>query len=184
MRAFSSSTPTPRPSAFSCAPWRRQATVACAPARIQAVLTACLEEKALDLIVLDVGAARAGRARAAPGPAPADSRRTIFSRSWPSAAAPDADSRVKAMQAGAKEYMGRPLDAEEFLARVELASRDPLHEPQTERGQAGAGGAASPAHPRIAREPHGAARAPRPGGRTAGTTPAADIPAGWAGSAA
>ena len=84
-----------------------------------AVLNAWLEEKVLDLIVLDADA------REPEGLAllehlhqqlPPDDYLPVMAIG----AAADASSRVQAIQAGAKEYMGRPLDAEEFLARVNL----------------------------------------------------------------
>jgi putative two-component system response regulator len=83
-----------------------------------AVLTACLEDKALDLIVLDVG----GREREGLALLEEMRRQLPPDEFLPVVAigaAPDSSWRVKAMQAGAKEYMGRPLDAEEFLARVD-----------------------------------------------------------------
>ncbi len=81
------------------------------------MLTACLEEEALDLIVLDVGAREPeGLAllRDLHQQLPEDDFLPVVAIGG----APNADSRVKAMHAGAKDYMGRPLDAEEFLARV------------------------------------------------------------------
>jgi putative two-component system response regulator len=82
-----------------------------------AVLTACLEDQALDLIVLDVG----GREREGLALLE-DLRRQLppddFLPVMAIGTAPDSGSRVKAIQAGAKEYMVRPLDTEEFVARV------------------------------------------------------------------
>jgi putative two-component system response regulator len=83
-----------------------------------AVLTASLGDNSLDLIVLDVGEReREGLALLQ------DLRRQLppddFVPVVAIGTAPDPGSRIKAIQAGAKEYLGRPLDAEEFLARVE-----------------------------------------------------------------
>jgi DNA-binding response OmpR family regulator len=82
-----------------------------------AVLTNCLEDKALDLIVLDVSE------REPEGLALLqDLRRQIppddFLPVMAIGTGPEPTARIKAMQAGAKEYMRTPLDAEEFLARV------------------------------------------------------------------
>jgi putative two-component system response regulator len=84
----------------------------------KAVLTACLEEEALDLIVLDVGGREPeGLAllRDLQQQLPEDDFLPVVAIGG----APNANSRVKAIHAGAKEYMGRPLDSEEFLARVD-----------------------------------------------------------------
>jgi putative two-component system response regulator len=84
----------------------------------KAVLTACLEEQALDLIVLDVGGREPeGLAllRDLQQQLPEDDFLPVVAIGG----APNANSRVKAIHAGAKEYMGRPLDSEEFLARVD-----------------------------------------------------------------
>ena len=83
-----------------------------------AVFTACLEDKALDLIVLDVGGQETeGLALLE------DLRRQLppddFLPVIAIGTAPDPNTRVKAIQAGAKEYMGRPVDAEEFVTRVD-----------------------------------------------------------------
>jgi len=81
------------------------------------VLDAWLEENVHDLIVLDMGV------RESEGLAllerlhqqlPQDDFLPVIAIGTEA----DASSRVRAMQAGAKEYMGRPLDAEEFLAHV------------------------------------------------------------------
>ena len=82
-----------------------------------AVLTACLEDQAPDLIVLAVG----GREREGLALLE-DLRRQLppddFLPVMAIGTAPDSSSRAKAIRAGAKEYMGKPLEIEEFVARV------------------------------------------------------------------
>jgi putative two-component system response regulator len=80
-------------------------------------LGACLAAGDLDLIVLDMGLQEAeGLAlleEVRQQLSPDDFLPVIAIGS-----APDAGLGVKALQAGAREYMGRPVDAEEFLVRV------------------------------------------------------------------
>jgi putative two-component system response regulator len=82
-----------------------------------AILTACLEAKALDLIVLDIGSTEPQALTLLQ-----DLQRRLSADDFlPVVAigtAADAASRVKALEAGAKEYLEKPLDAEELVARV------------------------------------------------------------------
>ncbi len=83
-----------------------------------AVLSANFEQKALDLIVVDVG----GREEEGLALLQELHKQLPEDEYLPVVAigtTPDASAKVKAIQAGAKEYMGRPLDTEEFLARVD-----------------------------------------------------------------
>ncbi len=82
------------------------------------VFSTSLEERVHDLIVLDMGA------REPEGLALLQHLRRHLPKDdflpvMAIGAATDPSSRVKAIRAGAKEYMGRPFDPEEFLARVD-----------------------------------------------------------------
>jgi cyclic di-GMP phosphodiesterase len=83
-----------------------------------AMVAAGLEQKSVDLIVLDMGPpGQEGLALLQ------ELRRRIHRDEYlPVVAIGSASStgtRVKALQAGAEEYMGKPLEIEEFLARVD-----------------------------------------------------------------
>jgi len=82
-----------------------------------AVLEAWLEEKVLDLILLDTDAGEPeGLAllQHLHRQIPADDFLPVMAIGT----AADPSSRVKAIEAGAKEYLAKPLDTEEFLVRV------------------------------------------------------------------
>ena len=82
-----------------------------------AVLNAWLEERVLDLIVVDTGGCEPeGLAllERLNQQLPPDDLLPVMAIGT----AADPSSRVKAIQAGAKEYLARPLDTEEFLVRV------------------------------------------------------------------
>ena len=80
-------------------------------------LGACLAANDLDLIVLDMGLQEAEGLALLEGLQQHVSH-DDFLPVIAIGSVPDAGLGVKALQAGAKEYMGRPVDSKEFLARV------------------------------------------------------------------
>ncbi len=83
-----------------------------------AVLNAWLEERVLDLIVLDTDG-REPEGLALLQHLHEQFHHDDFLPVMAIGTAADASSRVRAIQAGANEYLGRPLDTEEFLVRVD-----------------------------------------------------------------